>query len=306
MSDITPRPTVGSSDVAAILGLSPWTTPAEVWARLVGLVPRYTSGDTPATRRGRIMEAALLAEYERLHGVTITPGPSIDEGGLSVPWGDWAHIRPDGVGSHGRAVEVKTTQGFGPEWADELEGKVGDGLVPVYYETQIAWQGAGLGMPVDLIAMAMRSDEIRDYRLERDLAIERELIEAVRDWMTRHVWCDPPVPPEGAEPRVLALVHNRPTREWAEHTEEDLDLAADLRRLKAERERIEALEVRLKGQLCARIGNAYGLRGVARWNPVKGRETVSVSRLRKEHPEVYAALVKVGQPTRAFHLLEER
>ena len=33
--------TIGSSDVAAILGLSPWSSPMQAWARLTGLVERY-------------------------------------------------------------------------------------------------------------------------------------------------------------------------------------------------------------------------------------------------------------------------
>ena len=40
--------TIGASDVAGILGLSPWQTPAQTWARLTGLTghPLFALGDS--------------------------------------------------------------------------------------------------------------------------------------------------------------------------------------------------------------------------------------------------------------------
>lgn len=297
--------TVGSSDVPAILGLSPWQTPGQAWARLVGLVPRYSTGDTPATRRGRLMEAALLAEYARSMGVAVTPGPAITSPAPTARWGAWAHARADGLAA-GRIVEVKTARAL-EGWADGelVEGRIGDGLIPDHYEAQVAWQCAVLDRPADVIAMGMATDEIRIYRLERDLGLEMGLIEMVRAWMQRHVWCDPPAPPDGTDAAILARVHAAPSRDWLTPTDEDLAAAREVADIARQERALKARRDALTAQLCARIGDAYGLRGVARWSPRKGRETIDARALRTAHPDIYRRFVRAGEPGRTFALLEE-
>ncbi len=53
-------PTIGSSGIAAILGLSPWAGPWDVWARTMGLAQ---SKSTRATLRGHILEPAIADYY---------------------------------------------------------------------------------------------------------------------------------------------------------------------------------------------------------------------------------------------------
>ena len=59
--------TIGASDVGAVLGLSTWQTPAQAWARLSGLSP--TDGGNNATRRGNLIERALLMDVADVLGV---------------------------------------------------------------------------------------------------------------------------------------------------------------------------------------------------------------------------------------------
>lgn len=54
---------IGGSDVPAILGLSPWRTPMQVWADKVGLEPPRE--DSYTLRRGLHMERLLAGEIER-------------------------------------------------------------------------------------------------------------------------------------------------------------------------------------------------------------------------------------------------
>ncbi|MCB9507995.1 MAG: YqaJ viral recombinase family protein [Myxococcales bacterium] len=295
--------TVGSSDVASILGRSPWAGPHETWARLVGLAPRYSEGNR-SNRRGHVLEDALLADYGRATETTVTPGPKLDEPGIVSPRMPWAHARPDGMASNGRGVESKTdrTLGEADGWAGEpdddwIEGQVGDGLIPEEYECQLAWQSAIIDAPVDLIALGMLTDEIRIYRLERDKAVEKDVVERVRDWMERYVW-GTPTPPPGADPATLALVYSKPSREWLDPSEDDLEVAARLRAVTENMKTLEAESQRLRGLLCLSIGNAYGLRGVARWESRKGKTGIDAAKLRREHPEIYARVVTTGKPGR--------
>ena len=64
--------TIGSSSIGAILGLSPWASPWDVWSRMHGLAE---SKGTFSTNRGHILEPAIGAHYARLNDVEIEKGP---------------------------------------------------------------------------------------------------------------------------------------------------------------------------------------------------------------------------------------
>jgi hypothetical protein len=52
------KSTIGASEVAALLGVHPWMTPYELWARKSGLMTDVE--ETPAMRRGRYLEAVAI------------------------------------------------------------------------------------------------------------------------------------------------------------------------------------------------------------------------------------------------------
>lgn len=62
--------TITSTDAAAIMGLSPWKTPAEVWLAKTGRTdPGDSAAPTWLMRRGLAMEHAAPAELERVTGL---------------------------------------------------------------------------------------------------------------------------------------------------------------------------------------------------------------------------------------------
>jgi len=207
--------TIGSSDVARILGLSPWGTPWETWSRLHGLTS-YSSHDTPAQARGRMLEPALLIRYAQEVGVPVMPGPPLGEPGWAGPE-PWMHARPDGWVPGGEQmtrpawlVEAKTARyldeghGWGPEGTDQ---------VPQHYLVQCVWQMACCDVDrCDLVAFGMASDDFRIYRIARDVAVERAVVNRCRAWYQRHVEQGEPPGFDGsaAASQALAAQHSRP------------------------------------------------------------------------------------------------
>lgn len=134
-------PTIGSSDIASILGLSAWSSPMQTWARLTGLVARYDDKQTKVTTRGNRMEAALRNWRAEDLGIAITPGPVI---GRDKPWVaaapyEWAHSRPDGSYEEDEGitlVECKTVR----RYDDDEWGTPGSADIPAYYLAQVLWQ----------------------------------------------------------------------------------------------------------------------------------------------------------------------
>ncbi|MCC7542473.1 MAG: YqaJ viral recombinase family protein [Deltaproteobacteria bacterium] len=296
MSDERKPVTVGSSDVAPILGLSPWREPVEVWAQLVGLLPRYGSDATAEQRRGHIIEPALVGHYARTRGVELVPGPPITEPPIVAPDG-WRACRPDATTPDRRlVVEAKTTRrwdGWGPEGSDG---------VPVHYAAQVAWQLSVMDAEAGaLIAYCPMDDEVRVYDIRRNRALEERLVARVRAWMEAHVWPTEPVQPA---PLPMALVASRHAEGGHEGLVEpdahDLMLARRLAHLRAAGKALDAEAERIQAVLCERIGESRGLRGIATWSAQDGREMIDTKRLRAEWPEVAAQVTSTGKPSRRF------
>lgn len=288
--------TVGSSDVAAILGLSPWRQPVEVWAQLTGLLPRYSEEDTAGQRRGRILEPALIAHYERTRGLRLSPGPPISAEPIVAADG-WRSCRPDATGP-GLVVEAKSTRrwdGWGADGTDKI---------PVHYAAQVAWQLSVIGADRGaLIAYCPMDDDVRVYEIVRNRSLEERLVARVRAWMEAHVWAAEPVQPAPLPMELVSARHASGGGEDAAILEPDafdLAVARRLADVRAATKSLSAEEDRLRAQLCARIGDARGLRGIASWSAQEGRETVDVKRLRVDWPDVAKQVAATGKPSRRF------
>lgn len=159
---------IGASEAAAVVGLSPWMTPLELWRLKVGAAqPKDLSGSA-AVSRGVRMEPALRGLY-----AAMSPGYTVDYHAYDIlcqedrPW-LFATLDGEVTDDTGRQgiLEIKTSS---------PNGKLGwtkwDGRVPDNYMTQILHQMLATGWDfVDLFAALENMDgdlSIRTYRFER-------------------------------------------------------------------------------------------------------------------------------------------
>lgn len=198
---------VGGSDVAALVGLSPWATPLSVYARIVS---GNMGGDSPALRRGRLFEDAVRRMYAEDNGVELL-GPA------SLKHPKYTNVRAslDDVGrraGRGRhAVEIKTV------WRSEAGrwGEAGTDEVPDYYACQVAFYlGVGLESgaleedTADVAAYLMGVEESpRVYRIGYDADVYAWLMDAVQRFWRNHV--EPRRPPPVTAPAVDAEAARR-------------------------------------------------------------------------------------------------
>lgn len=302
--------TIGSSDVAAILGLSAWSSPMQVWARLTGLVERYDKTGSAATRRGVRMEAALRNWRAEDIGKTIHPGPVF---GVDPVWQaqapyEWAHARPDGW-YDSTLVECKTVRRFDDaEW-----GVDGSADIPAYYLAQIIWQMGVARLSgrdvtgCDLVAFSPMSEETRTFYVAYDDARFRALLAKIEAWRTRHVLGGEPPPVDGHEATTDILTRIYPggiERKEIEPTDADLVDARRLRAVKAQIANLDAEATLLGNRLRERIGQngATAIKGVARWIPTKGRVSIDSKALEATEPETFRRFAKVGSSYRTFTL----
>lgn len=190
----------GSSEIAVLLGLTPpsWKQSAlDVWLRKTSEVELEDDGETVPQRRGRILEPAVAQFYAEDFSATLrSPGTLIH------PDVDFACATPDRIATlptgEERGVEVKTSAFFTDEW-----GEPGSDSVPKYYRVQCVWEllhlHALMGISkLDVALWAGMNDEVRYYHLERDAALETDILDFVGAWHKKHVLGQTPPKVDGS------------------------------------------------------------------------------------------------------------
>lgn len=160
---------LGGSDIAAVLGISPWRSPVQLWENKVE--PRAEDGKgKKVKRRGQRWESVvaemLVEELERLgHKVEIVSRNTryVDELFPMFACEIDFEVRLDAEAEITN-VELKTVHPFkASEW-----GPSDSDTVPVWYLAQAMW---GLGITQRkrcIVAPLFGADEIRTYFVERD------------------------------------------------------------------------------------------------------------------------------------------
>jgi putative phage-type endonuclease len=181
--------TITATEIAAVVGLSPWMSRFTLWHKKAGL-PTAPFEMNPAVEWGNRLEDAVALKWQDEH-----------PGHLAAPAGTWHHrdrewqrATPDrliypqperefdvpeqAVG----LLEVKTSpfdDGWGPTGSDEL---------PIYYRCQIQWQLDTLGLDVCHVAVLISGHDYREYTVaydEDDARILRDAAERFLDDVRR-------------------------------------------------------------------------------------------------------------------------
>jgi len=293
----TQIPTIGSSSIGAILGLSPWSSPWDVWARMHGLTEPFS---TAATARGHILEPAIGAHYANINNVSIKKGPEYEADPIIGPE-PWMHARPDFFVSSDDVswlLEIKSTRKFDHRW-----GNSNSSNVPPYYAAQCIWQMAVTGDErCDLAAFATLSDEYRSYKIHRDSRLEEKILGFAREWYTKHIEQGKPPEVDGSNAcsKSLAKLFKQESKEFIEPLDTHIELAEKLKSIRAQYADLEKQKKHLENQIKEMIGTSYGISGVATWSESKPRSRFDRASFEQDHPNIAKQYIKESEPTRTF------
>lgn len=299
---------LGGSDIAALLGMSPYKTPLELWAEKVGH-PSFVAKDGVHLRYGKFVEPFVAQEFEKQSGL-ITVG---HEDALIHPEHDfmYAHIdrfvvnqawEPavvDGAVVANSLLECKTASVFGKdEW-----GPTGTDQVPRAYLLQCVWYMAITGCTSAHIAVLIGNSDFRNYLINRDPSLEQMVIEHAKKFWFENVLEGIPPKPRNMSDLKLLYPSEKPGQS-IEATPQLLDALHQLRQTQDEAKELELKADTIKTQIMQTMGEAeqicLGGQPLATWKSAKPTQRIDTTVLKKQFPEVAAQCLVTGQAQRRF------
>lgn len=282
---------LGGSDAGAVLGISPFRTPLELYLEKTADEP-VVQDESPAMRWGKRLEDVVAEAFAEQTGRRV----SRSQEAVRHPEHPFLMGHLDRLVDNGAAIlECKTSRlakDFGEEGTDEL---------PEHYLAQVHFYLELARLPVCHVAVLVAGQDLRTYEVRRDPEVGAELVEAcVRFWRDHVEARRPPDP-----------IHNREAaRRWRATLDKTvaMDDAAklDLAQLVTVRQQIdqlekekEELELRLKLLLedATALVDARGVPLVT-WR-ASTSQRFDLERFKAEEPDLHARYLKQTE-TRRF------
>jgi putative phage-type endonuclease len=294
---------ITASEIAILMGLSPYSSPFALYHRKTGALPQEE--DKAVFERGHVLEPYIAEKFAERH-------PEFDVAGdgrtLWVhPERSWQLATPDrwiaetGLDNEFEmlaVLECKTDAGG--DWGDE-----GSDDIPVHYRAQVLWQMDVMGVTTGYVAcLLVRPWKVRVYELTLDHAAQIDLKvmrNEAREFLDRIDLGDPPdVDWRPATTDALKKLHpGLEDREVVIPPRLRISYRAAVRRYdEAKRRKAE-----MTNRMLAAIGtgkrgiNGYTSETVAT-RSVYSESRIDPSKLRESYPDAAAACAKTSTVTK--------
>lgn len=167
---------IGGSDMAAIMGMSPWKTATEVYYEKRGEIEEENIAEKEVVIFGNLLEDVVAGEYARRNSVKVERRNDMFKH-KEYPF-MLANIDRKVVGVK-KGLECKT----GDKYTTRNWGEAGTDEVPDYYLIQAAHYMEVLDYPEWDMAVVLGGNDYRDYHLDRNKQLGELLVEsAIRFW----------------------------------------------------------------------------------------------------------------------------
>jgi putative phage-type endonuclease len=278
---------IGGSDIGAILGLSKFRTPLEVWMEKTGKEVRQL--DSLPLRFGTFAEEFVASEYARatgfelLHDESIYIHPTHPMMSAHVD----RFILGDGLSNPAtRLLECKTANPFARgEW-----GEPGTDQVPMSYLCQCIWYMAITGIEQCDLAVLFGNSDFRIYEIARDLELEALVIERALNFWKEYVLKDIP-PPAQTESDCQALFKKSDPSKTIEANPKTAELIRQLQSLSKQGDDVDEQIIQIKQHIMNEMKEAevlsYQGNVIATWKAPKHSFRLDSKRLELEAKEIF-------------------
>jgi len=271
---------IGASEIAQVLGISPFGDACQVWNRKKGLIQVE---QTEPMFWGTMLEPVVA----KVFGMKM---------GMEVEWFNrriysdlraWQYSSPDAFiqGEPRMLLECKTAGlHMASEWDREAENEDG---IPEYYWVQVEWQMSTTQLKTAYVAVLIGGNDFRVYRIEHNPELEEWLLEEGYDFFRKYLLADVE-PPIGASRRSRDFLRQRfprPKTKSRPATPEEMALVGEYAVLRAELKEREIRREELENRLQLAIGDAEGLKwgqGELTWRKTRDREETDWQKLARQ------------------------
>jgi putative phage-type endonuclease len=293
------RTGIGGSDVAAILGLSKWKTPLQVYQEKRGeLGPQ---ADNDAMRWGRYLEPVVRQAYADETGREVRVPTDM----LRSQVHDWMVANVDGIAGVGsqadpfRVFEAKTAR------TAEGWGESGSDQIPQPYLLQVQHYLYVTALHIADVAVLIGGSDFRLYEVPADRELQDMLVDAEAEFWQRVQKGEPPEPVTVAD--AVARWGRASRAEMVPADDETMRAVAALRELKVQREHLDMAEEQWKAIVMRTLGERDTLVGpdgktLCTWKASAAPKRFDTAAFRAAHPDLAEQFTKAGEPSRRFLL----
>ncbi|MEV3947010.1 lambda-exonuclease family protein [Streptomyces halstedii] len=169
---------IGGSEIAAVMGISPYESRFSLWHRKQGLIAPVEESEEMYW--GKVHEPGICARFAALHpGLFVSEAPTYAD--AEHPWmianPDRLIVPTPGAPHPVEIVEAKTARD------DHGWGKAGTDDIPVHYRAQCLWYLDVLQVTRCHVAVLIAGSEYREYVIEYDQAEADLMVAAGAEFM---------------------------------------------------------------------------------------------------------------------------
>lgn len=233
------RAGIGASDIAKILGVSPYGSAFTVWASKVRGVDQVQTADMS---RGKRREDVILEDFTLETGLFVGGRQLF----IAHPQFPWARATLDGVAFEAPPADHPSVYGI-----EDLEHALGvveakhDGSfsrwseIPDHHQLQVQWQLFVSGFDNGWLAV-WHSGRFEKYEIERDRGLQNMMLDRASDFRAKHLTggVGEPIPPDpdGSDATTRAIADL-----WDADDETIIELSSDMA---ADVEALRGLQIR--------------------------------------------------------------
>ena len=279
---------IGGSDAGAILGISPWKTPLQVYMDKVGAADPIQDNDSMFW--GRTLEPVIRQRYADVTNRKVVVPDTL----ITHPKFEFMIGNLDGITSDNRVLEVKTAR------SAEGWGEPGSNEIPDSYMIQVQHYMLITAIPVADVAVLIGGSDFRIYEVPAEPELMELMIEKETGFWSRVINRDPPEPITYQD---MLLKYGRTSKE--SRVQADAVAIAAVARLK-EIKAIAKEEDELKTVIMAAFGESDTLmdnnKVLATWKAGNGSKRFNAKLFEAENPELYKKYIVRSEPTRRLLL----
>lgn len=291
---------IGGSDVAGIVGISPFTSALKVYLSKVEVI-EMTEELNESMEWGNRLEDPVAQAFDDKTDYKVMKSSFM-----------WQHPVHKFMLANLDRVLYHPADGWGVlecKSSHEFRNSHFDGdVIPEEYLLQVLHYMAIMGFDYGYLAVLVGGNKFKYFRVERDEEMIEMIIKLESDFWNNHVVAGVPPMIDGSEASSKVMAALYPADEVEKDSliglpENAAVLIKQYEEAKEKEDQFKKVKNEAANQLKDMVGNHH--KGIifdreVRWSPVKGRKGFDNKAFEKDHPELAAKYVKYGKPSRKF------